>query len=284
MSEWLKANKIKLAALTLLVSNLLVWGFVFSLPDGKLHLKFYDVGQGDAIFLETATGYKILIDGGPSNQVVDYLGKDLPFYSKKLDLLISTHPESDHLTGLLEVVKRYKIKTLWINGGQMDSRVFKSWSALLKEKKLQQVVVYQGDKLVFPDKTQIEVLWPKKDFASSSVNSHAIVVQLSYGQFDAVLTGDADEKVQPYTSSTSHVEVLKVPHHGSKTALNETYLSTLSPEVSIISVGAKNPYGHPSAEAINLLKKTSSKIYRTDKNGTIEVVSNGQSWQVKSRF
>src|SRR4030042_3334178 len=206
MSEWLKANKIKLAALTLLVSNLLVWGFVFSLPDGKLHLKVYDVGQGDAIFLETAAGYKILIDGGPNNQVVDYLGEDLPFYSKKIDLLISTHPESDHLQGLLEVVKRYKIKTLWINGGQMEPRVFKSWSALLKEKKLQQVVVYQGDKLVFPDKTQIEVICPKKDFSSSSVNSRAIVVQLSYGDFDAVLTGAADQKVQPYTSSTSHVE------------------------------------------------------------------------------
>ena len=284
MSEWLSANKIKLAALTLLVSNLLVWGFVFSLPDGKLHLKVYDVGQGDAIFLETAAGYKILIDGGPSNQVVEYLGKELPFYSKKLDLLIATHPESDHLAGLLEVVKRYKIKTLWINGGQMDSRVFKSWSALLKEKKLQQVVVYQGDKLVFPDKTQIQVLWPKKDFASSSVNSRSVVVQISYGNFDAVFTGDADEKVQPYTSSTSRVEVLKVPHRGSKTALNETYLSTLAPEVSIISVGAKNSYGHPSAEVVDLLKKIRSKIYRTDKNGTIEVVSNGQSWQVKSRF
>ena len=162
----------------------------------------------------------------------------------------------------------------------MDSRVFKSWSALLKEKKLQQVVVYQGDKLVFPDKTQIEVLWPKKDFSSSSVNSHAIVVQLSYGQFDAVLTGDADQKVQPYTSSTSHVEVLKVPHHGSKTALNETYLSTLAPEVSIISVGAKNSYGHPSSEVVDLLKKIRSKIYRTDKNGTVEVVSDGENWYI----
>ena len=141
MPEWLKANKIKLTVLALLVSNLLVWGFVFSLPDGKLHLKVYDVGQGDAIFLETAAGYKILIDGGPSNQVVEYLGKELPFYSKKIDLLISTHPESDHLTGLLEVVKRYKIKTLWINNSQMDSRVFKDWNTLLGEKKIPQTVV-----------------------------------------------------------------------------------------------------------------------------------------------
>lgn len=282
MSEWLKANKIKLTILALLVGSLLVWGFVFSLPDGKLHLRVYDVGEGDSIFLETAAGYKILVDGGPDNKVLDYLGKDMPFYSKQLDLLISTHPDADHLSGLLEVVKRYKIKTLWVNGYQLDSRLFKSWNSLLAEKKVPEVVVYQGDKLVFPDKTQIQVLWPKKDFVASSDNSYSIVVQLTYGDFDAILTGDADQKVQPYTSSTAHVEVFKVPHHGAKTAINETYLSTLSPEVSIISVGAKNPYGHPSAEAINLLKKAGSKVYRTDKNGTIEVISDGEGWQVKT--
>jgi competence protein ComEC len=284
MSDWLGQNKIKLTALSLIAGNLLIWGFFLSLPDGKLHLKVYDVGQGDSIFLETAAGYKILIDGGPDNKVLGYLGNDLPFYSQRIDLLILTHPEADHLTGLLEVIKRYQIKTLWISNVSNKTRLFEDWQRLLAEKRIPTTIVYQGDKMIFPDKTVVSVLWPRKDAYRSDLNSNSIVVEVSFDNFDALLTGDADQNSQPYTSDSRPVEVFKVPHHGSKTALNVTFVSLIKPAVSIISVGAKNLYGHPSENTINLLKSVGSKVYRTDKNGTIEVVSNGQHWQVKSRF
>src|SRR4030042_6712560 len=124
MREWLERNRVKLAFLVLVVGNILVWSFFFSLPEGRVHLKLYDVGQGDSIFVRTASGFRILIDGGPDNKVVEYLGKDLPFYSRRIDLLILTHPEADHLTGLIDVVKRYQINNLWVNKSENDSRVY----------------------------------------------------------------------------------------------------------------------------------------------------------------
>ncbi|MEX0621381.1 MAG: MBL fold metallo-hydrolase [Candidatus Woykebacteria bacterium] len=283
MSDWLTKNKLRVSLYGLAVLNILVWSFYFSLPDGKLHLKVYDIGQGDAIFVETAGGYKVLIDGGPDNKVLDHLGKDVPFYSRKIDLLVLTHPQSDHVTGLVEVIKRYQINHLWINGMAVESRVSKEWDKIINEKGLNTRVVRQGDRMVFPDKTEFKVLWPLQGVVNSDPNAHSIVLHLVFGQFDAYLTGDADAQVQPYTVNPGHIEFFKVPHHGGKGALREDYVAALSPQVSVISVGSKNPYGHPRGEVLDILAKTGSKVYRTDKWGTVEIVSDGNSWYTNSQ-
>ena len=135
--------------------------------------------------------------------------------------------------------------------------------------------------MIFPDKTEISVFWPKKGLVNSDTNVYSIVVLVSYGEFDALLTGDADKQVQPYTSGTNHVEVFKIPHHGAKESINKDFVSSTSPEISVISVGPKNSYGHPSQEVIDFLEKSGSKVYRTDKNGTVEIVSDGKSWYTK---
>ena len=283
MEEWLRNNKFRLIFNSLIVSNILIWSFFFSLPDHKLHLKVYDVGQGDAIFIRSAGGFRILVDGGPSNQVVEYLGDDLPFYSKSIDLVILTHPQADHLTGLVEVVERYNIKTLWISDAKNETRVFSKWQAVLQEADIDPVIVNQGDKLVLPDSTEIRVLSPRKEMEDKDVNAASVVVLVSYGDFNALLTGDADRQVQPYTGNEDQVEVFKVPHHGAKESINQNFAATLSPEVSVISVGAKNKYGHPNQNVINFLENLGSKVYRTDKNGTIEIVSDGKSWYTRTQ-
>src|SRR3990172_3806955 len=155
MEEWLRNNKFKLIFNSLIVSNILIWSFFFSLPDHKLHLKVYDVGQGDAIFLRSAGDFRILVDGGPSNKVLEYLGTDLPFYSKSIDLVILTHPQADHLTGLVEVARRYNIKTLWVSDAKNETRIFTRWRTVLQETDINPVIVSQGDKLSLPDGTQI---------------------------------------------------------------------------------------------------------------------------------
>jgi competence protein ComEC len=271
-------NKFRAIFYSVIIGNILVWSLFFSLPDGRLHLKIYDVGQGDAVFLHTPGGYKVLIDGGPNEKILDYLGRELPFYSKKIDLLVLTHPQSDHLTGLVEVIKRYQIDNLWINGSENKTKLFDQWQVSLQKRGIPTTVVHQGDKMIFPDKTEIEVFWPKGELAFGDINAHSIVVLVSYGSFDALLTGDADKQVQPYTSNSGHVEVFKVPHHGSKESIDREFVRTISPAVSVISVGSKNSHGHPSFEAINSLEKLGSKVYRTDKNGTVEIVSDGKSW------
>jgi len=282
MKDWLNKNKLKIAVVTVLVCNILIWNFYLSLADGKLHLKFYDIGQGDAIFLETAGGYRILVDGGPDNKLLEYLGEDLPFYSKNLDLVVATHPQADHIAGLVEVIKQYKIGSLWINGDKAETRLYQEWERALRGNSVQPVVVAQGDKILFPDQTQIEVIWPKSGPQSLELNDRAIVLKITFGSFDALLTSDADSRVQPYTSSLGHFEVFKVPHHGSKTGLKEDFVRSLSPEVSIISVGAKNRYGHPGQNIIQFLITIGSKVYRTDQNGAVEIVTDGQTWYTKA--
>ena len=281
MREWLRINKFKIAFVSILLANIIIWSFYFSLPDGKLHIKVYDVGQGDSILIKTASGKTILVDGGPDNSVLGYLGRDIPFYLKNIDLVVLTHPDADHLTGLIEVVKQYKVRKIWVNGVKKDTRVYQDWEKALSESSLKVEIVKAGNKLKLEDSLILSVIWPQKDFISSKTNLLGIVIKLSYGEFDALLAADADKNVQPYTSSLGHVEVLKVPHHGASESVSEAFLNLTSPEVSIISVGEKNPYNHPRQEALDLLTKSGSKIYRTDKDGSIEIVSNGESWYTR---
>jgi len=270
-------------AILILISLFLGLGMqLFQSKDRHLHLRFYDVGQGDALLIKTPDGYRILIDGGPNNKVLEHLGKDLGPVDRRIDFVILTHPQADHMAGLIEVIKRYEVGQVLVSGVENTTEMYQRWSEALKSKGLQPKIVFQGEKLNFPDGVQINFLWPKEEHPIvADLNSASLVMRLDFGEFNAELTGDADSQVQPYTTSTSEVEVLKVPHHGSKTALNPTYISQISPEVSIISAGQNNRYGHPHSELLKLLSKFTNKIYRTDQNGTIEVVSDGKSWYTR---
>ena len=271
-------NKKRISLYSLVIANILIWSFYFSIHQNDFHIKIYDVGQGDSIFLRTAGGYTILIDGGPNAKVVQYLGEDIPFYSRKIDLLILTHPQSDHLTGLMEVIKRYDIGSLWVSDSDNNSKQFEKWKSQLTDQQIEPQIVSQGDKMVFSDGTQVLVLWPKPNATSSDLNDLSVVTLISYGSFDALLTGDAEENNQPYSQNIPDIEVLKVPHHGSKTAVSKNFVAAVSPEVGVISVGSKNPYGHPREETIKILQDFGSKVYTTAQNGTVEIVSDGKSW------
>ena len=188
MVEWFERNKKRISFYSVIIVNILIWSFYFSTPQYDLHIKIYDVGQGDSIFLRTAGGYTILIDGGPNAKVTQYLGEDIPFYSRKIDLLILTHPQADHLTGLLEVIKRYDIGSLWISDSENNSKLFEKWKSQLTIQKIEPQVVSQGDKMVFPDGTQVLVLWPQPNATSSNLNDLSVVTLVSYGSFEALLT------------------------------------------------------------------------------------------------
>lgn len=280
-SQLKKASYLVILALLFILLGLIA--LLISLPDGKLHLKVYDVGQGDSIFIRTAAGYKILVDGGPDNKVIDHLSKDLAPWDRKIDYVILTHPQSDHMYGLIEVVKRYQIGTLIYSGVENTTKDYQNWKKVVEEKRIEKIIAVQGDKLVFPDKTEISFLWPEeRNPIVKDLNQAAVVFTLNFGSFSSLLTGDADSVVQPYTSTTSHVEVLKVPHHGSKTALKEDFIKALSPTISIVSSGANNSYGHPNPILLKMLENVRTKVYRTDQNGSVEVVADEKSWYTKT--
>ena len=258
---------------------LLVWSLVLLLPRAELMLKFYDVGQGDSIFIRTPKGYTILVDGGPNNKVASYLDEDLPFWSRKIDLLVLTHPQADHLFGLVEVINRFKVGKLIVSGVGSDTAIFKLWVKTLKEKNIKPEIVTENSTISISDTVRFEILWPKETHPQvADLNEACIVMRISYGNFDALLTGDADQKVQPYSKSLEGIEVLKIPHHGSKTSMNDSFLKLVKPEISVISLGKNNRYGHPGKNTVEQLRNVNSKIYRTDQNGTVEIVSDSNRW------
>jgi competence protein ComEC len=270
---WLLLNMI------LVFVCIIVWVGVIVSNKQSLQIKFYDVGQGDSTFIQTPAGYKILIDGGPNNKVVNYLDKDLPIWDRRIDLLVLTHPQADHLFGLVEVLRRFEVKNVIVSGASNSTAIYRLWRKVLQEEQINPKVVTNRDIINTSDAVNLKILWPEESQPLvSDLNEASIVMKLSYGDFDVLLTGDADEKVQPYPGNIKNVEVLKIPHHGSQTAMQEKFLKELNPEATVISVGKRNTYGHPGEKLLKNLSIIDTKIFRTDQNGTVEIVSDGKKW------
>lgn len=278
---------------------LVVWGAVLSYPDSKVHLIFCDVGQGDAI-LVTYGKNQILIDAGPNRQGLNCLSENMPFWDKTLELVILTHPEADHMAGLISVFEQYQVGKLIANSLASETGVFSNLRAKVIEK---QIAVYSpenGDKIqvgklefkiLFPfEKLGDEIVWKdKRNFkilgisTQEKFNETAIVTELDFGDFKALLTGDIGMQTErEINDELGRVNVLKVAHHGSKGSTSEQFLNQVSPSLAVISAGFANRYGHPSGEVLDRLKSKSIRVLRTDLDGTVEVVTDGKKWGVKS--
>lgn len=279
--------KTKLVFLTILSLVSLFFLFFTTLPDGRLHITFCDVGQGDAAYIRGPKGTDIVIDGGPDNRVLNCLGNKMPFWDRTIELIVLSHPQADHLTGLIEILKRYQVKQIIDASAKSDSQEYKFWEKLIKEKNIKRLEAQKGESVRVDGNVNLAVLWPLPPIRQladpiTDLNSTSTVVSLFFGNFSSLFTGDLDSFSLSYLSGLSdlgHLDVLKLPHHGSKTGLSPTFLEKVRPALSIISVG-KNSYGHPSPETLKLLNSLNIPFLRTDKDKTIEIVSDGQSWKV----
>lgn len=273
------------------------WQFL-KFNDGKLHLVFCDVGQGDAIYLKTPAGQEVLIDGGPNEKVLDCLSSRRPFYDREIEVVILTHPQADHLTGLISILKRYKIDYFITENISNQSAVFKEFHQAISAEGVQIYNPKAGDRLRLGE-TEINFYWPKavigsknlwrndvKDGDSPNVsgdlNNYSLVFDVHYKNFLTLQTGDAESQIlEEIGNLATGVTVLKVPHHGSKNAVNEIILKKLQPKLAIISVGKGNHFGHPAEQIIKVLEDLAIKTLRTDREGEVEVVSDGESWWVR---
>ncbi|MCX6725710.1 MAG: MBL fold metallo-hydrolase [Candidatus Shapirobacteria bacterium] len=245
----------------LVLITVLLWLMVFSWPDNRLHLIFCNVGQGDAILI-TYKQTQILIDGGPDNKVLNCLSEHLPFWDRQLEAVFLTHPNADHLIGLLMVLKRYQIKYFF-----SDFKI----EGILEAKLLQ-----KGDKVII-GRLSFLVLWPlNKNVNSKDVNDDCLVLELIFDRFKTLLTGDITQKTEEKVLFEP-VDVLKVAHHGSQYSTSEEFLEKVRPVLAVISVG-QNRFGHPSSETLERLKKLGIKVLRTDDQQNIEIVSDGGEW------
>jgi len=276
---------------------ILLVSFLGSLPDGKLHVTFCNVGQGDATYVRFPDGRDMLVDGGPNDAVLACLGRHMPFWDRDITIVVNSHPQNDHVKGLVSVLQRYKVDYVVRSDITSSSDVYAQFVDAITTHHVPQRLMTAGEKisvgpaslsLIWPSQSQIARMHPGTGVLGAStdtnLNDGSLVFFLRYGSFDALFPGDADSHVEGrYTGdrlADDHVELLKVPHHGSKTGMTQGFVDWLKPAISVISVG-KNSYGHPSAEAITMLQMIDSKILRTDQVGDIEIVSDGKRWEIR---
>lgn len=279
----------KWVILPLLVIAILVSLTAATMPDDNLHISFLDIGQGDAILIQRGS-QQILVDGGPSPQAIDLsLGRKIPFWDRTIDLVILTHPSADHVTGLVEVLNRYRVKQVLYPDLDFESNIYDEWLNLLGEKDIKCTLVRVGQQIDFGTEVIIEVLNPQIPLLTdtdSDIDNNGVVLHLKMGEVSFLLTADIMweaefELIARRASLTS--TVLKVAHHGSATSTTDEFLAVVNPRLAVISVGKDNPFGHPTPEVMGRLKQKlgGENIYHTDENGTIELVTDGERLWVR---
>ena len=275
----------------LVFSNLIAWIIVFDLGKVRfLEVIFFDVGQGDAGFIETPQRHQILIDGGPGSVILEKLGKSMPFYDRTIDLIILTHPEFDHLSGLNEILKKYKVSNILWTGIVRDTAEYKEWKKLIEEEKAEIFIAKAGQKILWESETNnyMEVLYPFENLEGKvfeDSNNTSIISKLVFGKNSFLFTGDAYKNVEgELINKKAEIDsdVLKVSHHGSKTSSSEEFIKSVSPQIAVISAGIGNKYGHPHQEVLELLEKYDIKVSRTDKDGDIKIISDGKNYEVSN--
>ena len=260
---------------------------IFSKPQASSDLKvyFFDVGQGDSEYIKLADGSDILIDGGPDDKVLAELGKAMNFGDREISLVVLSHPHADHLSGLIDVLRRYKVQEIWESGVEYPSATYDEWKNIIKEKNISDKFVVAGDEKDIGS-IKFKVLYPlssEKNKTIDNLNNASMINRLDYGQFSALFLGDAEKSVQTQiTAQMQPATVLKMAHHGSENGTLEDFLKVVRPSMAIIEVGKDNKYGHPAASTIDILKSLAIRIYRTDQNGTIEISSDGQNYSIKT--
>jgi len=270
--------------LGLICVNFFVW---LAIADGagrkNAEVWFFDVGQGDAAFVQLPGGAQIVIDGGPGGAVLEKLGSAMPFHDRDIDWVVLSHADHDHLAGLLLVLKNYRVyNILWSgvsDGGAEDAE----WERLIGDEGACVKVAATGEKLSLGGNPEavLEILAPAKsgDIAGKDQNELSTIIKLTYGARSFLFCGDAKSVAGGFAdvAQTASADVLKVSHHGSKYSTTTGFLAEVLPAAAVISAGANNSYGHPHSEVLDLLANYDIKILRTDQNGDISFRTDGES-------
>lgn len=234
----------------------------------KARVVFCDVGQGDGVIINLENSAQILIDGGPDNKFVGCVGKYMPYFDRTIEYMIISHPDKDHFVGAVEILKRYNVERIFVNGDKSEIAEYKEFLRLA------------NGKIEIPNKdSDFEIAGASIDFIHRSVynnpNDNSIIFKFLYGDKSILFTGDISEKVEADLLARSDIslqsDILKLAHHGSKTSSGEYFLKVVGPELAIISVGAENNFGHPAFRILKRLENLGIKYKRTDEDGNIEI-------------
>ncbi len=253
--------------------------FASKADDGLLTVAFLDVGQGDAIYIETPDGIQLLIDGGPDNTVLRELGQQMSFWDRSIDMVLATHPDKDHIGGLVDVLLRYEVSNLIKTENDSDTAVASAFIFAADDENAPVHIAKAGDIINLGASTSLTIYSPAGDPSQLESNTSSIVAKLSYGEIDFMLTGDAPIGIEDYLVKMYGLdlesEVLKLGHHGSRTSTSELFLATVRPAFAVVSAEKNSRYGHPHPEVVESVTKAGIEMVSTAEQGTIVFKSDG---------
>ena len=243
-------------------------------------IKFIDVGQGEAILIALPEK-TMLIDAGPTGsapkiaQVLQELGRN------KIDYLVATHPDEDHIGGMADVISNTQIGTIYAPNKTNNTATYRKFLTAIQNNNLQITLAEAGTIIDQTDSYKLEILWPKKDANFPETNDYSIIIKLTVGNKTFLFTGDAPTNAI-LNSNPGHIDVLKLSHHGSRTGTNEQLVRRLSPTYAVLSYALDNSYGHPMQSVLNALHKHSVEVWGTGANGTITITCDGTTIDISS--
>ncbi len=246
---------------------------------GDLRAYFLDVGQGDASII-LFKDKVIVIDSGEVDQGEKVVAALRELGVKKIDLLVATHPHSDHIGGMQDVLANFNVVKVLDSGTPSTSPLYERFLTMIEKQGITYIVARQGQTIDIDPSLRILVLWPPEDRTSDDLNANSIVLRISYGTVNLLYAGDATASAEEAITKTGYpldAQVLKVGHHGSYGSSSATFLSRVNPDIAVISVGKANDYGHPHKAALDRLAAAGSMVFRTDTDGTIRVMSDGST-------
>lgn len=260
--------------------------FLLLRHEGSCRFTAFDVGQGDSLFFETPSGRQMLIDGGPSDAVLAKLGRVMPFFDRSLDVVVLTHPDADHVTGLVEVARRFRIGIFIMTGVIQSTPAYVVLQQELAERDVPIHYARSGERLKLDADATFSILLPTQDWRGKKpkdTNNTSVVGKFVCRTLSVLATDDMEEPSERELLRTVpdiSADILKVGHHGSKTSSSEAFLDRVQPKAAVISVGKDNTFGHPNDIVLDRLIQRSIPIYRTDQLADVVVQSDGHGFHI----
>ena len=264
-----------------------------TLTDGNLHIYVLNIGQADATLIQY-NGKNMLIDTGDADHRTTLVQQLRAHHVQEIDSIIITHPHGDHLGGMAALFNNFKINQIYDNGVEVNNGMYRNYLKNISAKGIPYKVLRNGDKITLGDDLIFDILAPteplftkentRKSTSNGITNNNSIVCKLTYHDFTMLFTGDAQKEAEKQLLSNHRgalkADILKVGHHGSKTSTSPAFVQAVSPQAATISCGAGNEYKFPHKPTLDTLQKHSVTVYRTDNDGTISIVSDGQSYNI----
>ncbi len=278
------------ASILLLIGGVWWWKVVGpQKPDQHCRFTALDVGQGDSLLLQTPDHQDVVIDGGPGSAALAGLSRHLPRGDRDIELMVSTHPDADHLAGLIPILAQYHVGAVLTTGVEVDTTTWKQWSKALAAEQTQITYAHRGERLVVGKYLTLEVLWPEQDLHGlhwtavgkngvGGTNDTGVVLRATCNGSTALFIADISGAVEDHLAEHPELiqsSLLKVAHHGSRYSSTSQFLQAVKPHLAIISVGAKNRYGHPHPTVLDRLQRLGIPVRRTDQGGDVSVQTDG---------